>query len=92
MPSYITERSRTEQSIADRMEQNIGIGMPEEPCFMRYLHPAEKELSPLGEPVNIISVTYAEIHLLSLPFSTPSTSRISAGVVILILSEPVSIQ
>ena len=61
MLSYIPERSRSEKSIHDRMQQHIRIGMSDQSVLIRYLNSAYNKLTFRAEPVNVIARSYSHI-------------------------------
>ena len=63
MLANIAQRSSTEQSIADCVQQHIAIRVGYTPLSMGYLHPAKHQAQTLTEGVNIVSVTYSKIHI-----------------------------
>jgi len=63
MAADIAQRHGAEQGIGDRVQQRIGVGMPEQPRGMRYLDTAEDELATCDQLVNVVTLAYPEIHL-----------------------------
>jgi len=53
VPPDVTEPRRAEQGIADRVRQDIGIGVPHEAQLISDLHPAQDELSVRGEAMKV---------------------------------------
>lgn len=64
--AYITKSCRAEQSIGDGVKQYVRIRVPEKPLLVRDLDTAKDEPSALGQPVDVISVTYSD-HSASAP-------------------------
>jgi hypothetical protein len=59
----IAERSRAEQRIADRMREDVCIGMPERTTLERNFNAADNEFASLYETMRIESMSYS--HKLS---------------------------
>jgi len=56
----VARADRTEKRIGDRVEKDIGIGMAEEPFFMRDVDTPEDALAAIDELVDIEALTDAE--------------------------------
>src|SRR6185503_5975961 len=53
VPADVAQRRRAEQRIADRVQQDVGVRMPEQALAVRNDHPADHELPSLGERMHI---------------------------------------
>ena len=51
----VPERRRAEQRVRDRVQQDVGVGVPEQPLFIWNVHAADDEPAPLREPVDVVS-------------------------------------
>ena len=52
----------TENGIGNRVAEHVGIAVAEKAFFIFYLHAAENKIAPFHKAVNIITVSYSEIH------------------------------
>ena len=88
MLSYVTEPESADDRIHYRMNEHVGIRMPEKTHFIGNLDTAEDKVSALAVAVNVVAVTYSDVvklhHLLSLSrnLSIASAMAKSYGVVI----------
>ena len=55
MLSDVPKRCRAEQSVHDRMEDHIRIGVSKKSLLIRDLYPAKDQFSSLDKPVHIIT-------------------------------------
>src|SRR5258708_2456333 len=62
MPANIAQPSRPQQRIANRMGQNIGIGMPQQSFFKRDLHTGQNQFSSLDQSVNVVTNSNQDTH------------------------------
>jgi hypothetical protein len=58
VPPDIPECRRTQKSIGDGMEEQIGVGMSLEAAIMRDIHSADDARSSRNEAVDIVSKSY----------------------------------
>ena len=65
MKTDIPHGCRSEQRVHDRMEQNVSVGMSEQPLLIGNIYTSYDKLSPLNKSVNIISASDSD-HLLLL--------------------------
>ena len=76
--AYIAHGGSAEQSIHERVNKHVRIGMTEKPFFIGDIHPAEYQPSVGHKPVHIIAMSYPHIRLPCLSKSLPQASRRSA--------------
>ncbi len=90
MRADIAESRRSQQRVAHRMRQHISVRMPHRPFIERQLNPADDQLPPFRQPVQVVPDAAAHAHAFARSRSKKNrASSISAGFVILMLrSDP----
>ena len=75
MKTDIPHSRRSEQRVHDRMEQNVSVGVSEQPLLIGNVDTSDNKLSPLDKSVNIISASDSD-HVLLLKARTGTLSII----------------
>ena len=73
----VTQRDGTEQGIGNRMQQGIGVGMPEQAGFMGNLDTAENQLAARDQAMHVVALPDPKVHFRPLRISAARTR--SAG-------------
>src|SRR5215468_2490655 len=60
MCSNIPESRSSQQTVANRMAQNVRVGVAQQPFLKRYLHSTQHELSPLHQSMQIVADAYSK--------------------------------
>jgi hypothetical protein len=66
MAADVAEPDGAKQRVGDGVEQRVGVGMAEQTGRMRYFDAAENQFAAFDQPVHIVALPDAEIHLRAL--------------------------
>ena len=88
--AYVALCASAENCVGDSVQKHICVAVTEQAFFVFYLNTAEDEVAPLHKAVNVVAVTYSEVHsaFASSEFIMWRTRSKSSGKVIFILLSP----
>ena len=58
----IAQRDGAEQRVGNRVQQRIGIGMTEQPGWVRDFHAAKYQLAAFNQPMHVVALTDSKTH------------------------------
>ena len=62
MLPLVSQISRPQQSVHNRVNQNIPVAMPNQSPLKRHLHPTQNQPPPHRKPVGVKTNANAEVH------------------------------
>src|SRR5687767_10941965 len=78
----ITECARAEQSVRDRVAENITVGMADEPLVMRDFHSTDNQLRSRSKRMQVETNPHSKLHLVACSSSRKTRARVrSEGLV-----------
>lgn len=69
MIAYVTHGSGPQQRITQRMQGHISVTVPEQSERIRYLDSTNPQITSFDQPMDIKTITYANIHNANLTFT-----------------------